>query len=60
MKKDLYKQYHKEVFDYEMPKEEFTPGFIIGVALSLLAGVGLVILFAMVVASGFVFIGSQL
>lgn len=60
MKQDLYKKYHKEVFEYEMPKDDITPGFVLGVLLTIIAMIAIIFLFAMVVASGFVFIGNQL
>lgn len=60
MKQDLYKKYHNEVFEYEAPKDDITPGFILGVVLTIIVMIAIISLFAMVVASGVVFIGSQL
>ena len=55
MKEDKYKQYKREVFEYE---DFGTPSMYLWAILTVVAMIGLVILFAMVVASGFVAVGA--
>ena len=50
----------KQIQPFEYEKEDFTPGFVFATILTILGMIGLVILFAMVVASGFIYVGSQI
>lgn len=51
MKEDKYKQYKSEVFEYE---DFGRPSMYLWSILTVFIGIGLAILFAMVVASGFI------
>lgn len=43
---------NKEIKPFEYEYEDFTPGFIFGVALAILAMIAVVVLFAVLVAGG--------
>lgn len=57
MTKDKHKIYKPKAFEYE---DYGSPAMYWSAILSVLAAIGLAILFAMVVASGFIYIGSIL
>lgn len=57
MTKDKHKIYKPNAFEYE---DYGSPAMYFGSILTVLFAIGLAILFAMVVASGFIYIGSTL
>jgi hypothetical protein len=50
----------KQLKPFEYEEDDFTPGFVFAVALTIAGMIAVAILFAMVVASGIVFVGSQI
>ena len=50
----------KEVKPFEYEVEDFTPGFVFGVAITVAFALALVVLFGMIIAAGVVQIGGML
>lgn len=48
----------KQVNPFEYEKEDFTPGFVFASVLTVIGMIAVIVLFAMVVASGIVFASS--
>ena len=48
----------KQVQPFEYEKEDFTPGFVFASVLTVVGMIAVIVLFAMVVASGFIYAGS--